>query len=133
MAYGNYASDSLYRNDTNQALLQNVAVRRYDLGGLETDAAIAEQKKREIEEVEVGVREIADCHDELKRLVDADGVKLDNANDVVDDAGVKTREGIHQLQKANETAKQARKRMCCAVVCLLILIGLIVAIVMIVK
>ena len=124
MAYSNYRDNDLYQNSASSALLQQSGtVKRYDVAGLQTDAIVAEEKRREIEEVEVGVNEIAECQKEIAKLVEDSGPKLQQAADNIGDAADKTAEGVGQLQTANKHAKSARKRMCCALV-LLAVIGM---------
>eukprot|EP01064_Diplonema_japonicum_P031842 TRINITY_DN5829_c0_g1_i1.p2 TRINITY_DN5829_c0_g1~~TRINITY_DN5829_c0_g1_i1.p2 ORF type:complete len:135 (+),score=41.72 TRINITY_DN5829_c0_g1_i1:52-456(+) len=132
--YGGYKNDDMYSN-TDQSLLGSnaVQVRRYDTAGAETEEAIAREKRREVEDVEVGIREIAECQQTLADLVAQDGDKLREADNVMGDAQHKTSEGIYQLQQANSNAKSARKRMCCGIVFLLLLVATIVIIVVVMK
>eukprot|EP01059_Diplonema_ambulator_P008103 TRINITY_DN17617_c0_g1_i3.p1 TRINITY_DN17617_c0_g1~~TRINITY_DN17617_c0_g1_i3.p1 ORF type:complete len:146 (+),score=58.40 TRINITY_DN17617_c0_g1_i3:32-439(+) len=133
--YGGYKNDDdLYANDQSALLgQQGVQVRRYDTAGAETEEAIAREKRKEVEEVEVGIREIAECQQTLADLVKESGEKLENADNVMGDAAAKTTEGIYQLQQANNNAKAARKRMCCGVILLLLIVAVIVIIVFVTK
>ena len=83
--------------------------------------AIAYQKSQEIDDVQAGIKEIAECQKTLATMVDQQGSNISQAQADVEDARDKAAEGVNQLQGANKHAKAARKRMCCAFILLLII------------
>eukprot|EP00755_Sulcionema_specki_P028204 Sspe_Gene.89405::Locus_61170_Transcript_1_1_Confidence_1.000_Length_532::g.89405::m.89405 len=123
-------ADDYRRFDQEQRALlqQQPAIRRYDVSGLQIDEAIAREKREGVEQVEIGIRDIQDAQETMHQLVRSQGVLLDESGEKVSQAAADTKGGIEHLQKANQKARSTRKWMCCSLL-LVIVIGGILAII----
>ncbi|KAJ9460538.1 putative QA-SNARE [Diplonema papillatum] len=114
-------------NDITAAL-----VPKYNTTGLETDLAIQQEKKEELEELEGNVNELATAFDEFSILVKEQEPELMKAKENVVTAQEHIQSGTEYVRDAGEYQKKSRKKMCCIAVLLLIIIIIIVVVVAVV-
>ena len=118
--YSDYRDSRPQQQTDQQSLLTN-QVKRYDTSTLDTEEALAIEKKREIQEIETGITDLAETQRIMADLVQEAKPKLDEAGAFVDSAGVKVKEGNYQLKQASKNQRASRKWMCCIVVLLLVI------------
>eukprot|EP00947_MAST-08B_sp_MAST-8B-sp1_P000648 g648.t1 len=110
--------------DREQALAQQGLVKMMDGGG-DIDAAIMEERRAELEQIEKESAVLKDLFVDMKGLVDDQQEGIDEIEANVDVAAEKAETGVKDLKKALDYRISARKKMVC---CMLTLVAIIVVV-----
>merc|ERR1712225_120231 len=125
MAYRQGGTHS-QRDSLRQPLLQQTVsgVSSYD-----TDAALIEERNRDMREIEGELSALRDVMHDVKGLVDEGRDQLDVVEEQVVVSDIRVEKGIDDLTDANRLACSARWKKLWVLICCLILLGIIAAVV----
>mmetsp|Transcript_1523 Transcript_1523/g.3153 ORF Transcript_1523/g.3153 Transcript_1523/m.3153 type:complete len:331 (+) Transcript_1523:209-1201(+) len=81
-----------------------------------------QSKHQELMRLETSITELHQLFVDMAILVEQQGELLDNIEEVVSKAAEFTGQGVEQLGKAKDLQKSVRKKMCCIVVCFIVIL-----------
>ncbi len=102
-----------------QAQEEDIQFTPYNIEELET-------RRQDIAALERDVLDVADMFKDLALMVDQQQEGIDTIADNISDAKQKAEEGAGQLDQAEDYQKSARKKKCCLIFLILVVLGLVV-------
>lgn len=83
--------------------------------------ADVQSKHQDLMRLEASIKEVHQLFQDMALMVEAQGELLDNIEEMVSKSTEYTESGVKELVKAKDLQKSARKKMCCIVICVGIL------------
>lgn len=119
---------SQYNESDKQRLLDERNLSQLE-SQVEHSSSLIREREMGIQEIQEAMSEVNDIMRDLSQLVHDQGSQLDNIESNIDSVDHNVEAGKGQLVKADEYQKKARNKMCCLLVIVLIVAGVITAIV----
>jgi syntaxin 7 len=117
-------------NDEHQGLIETQ--KRQQLMQLENErdfqSALIEEREQGIKQIETSIHEVNQIFIDLATLVNEQSPMIDNIENHIDSAVSNVSRGVVELRQAAEYQKSARTKMCCLVVIILAIVGVVVAV-----
>jgi t-SNARE complex subunit (syntaxin) len=116
-----------YENISDQQLQQIMETKQNSVFTMDVYNDIQERHSQIIE-LEKSVMELAQLFQDMQVLVNNQGILIDTIEDNVSKADAHVEKGVEELKDANKYQIKSRKKQCCIIVFILMIVGIIVLI-----